>query len=195
MTQSTRPHLSGGERGGRGLICTICWGFNHTTAWKPKASFLPSECQLRLLSEESAPRSTGGDRRVPPGGQVTFCQGQAMQPEAGAAWRGDPMTAIGDLTVPPGWGDHLQGADARRGAHIHPKMAPPLSGGHSKASQLGKEQICLSQPGQQRGVEGPGRRKIFSQGYHLTLIILLNKVGVGGWGAGGEPSKTELRNF
>ena len=140
MTQSTRPHLSGGERGGRGLICTICWGFNHTTAWKPKASFLPSECQLRLLSEESAPRSTGGDRRVPPGGQVTFCQGQAMQPEAGAAWGGDPMTAIGDLTVPPGWGDHLQGADARRGAHIHPTMAPPLSGGHSKASQLGKEQ-------------------------------------------------------
>lgn len=50
------------------------------------------------------------------------------------------MIAIGDPTVLLGWGDHLQGADARQGAHIHPKMAPPLSRVRSKASQLGKEQ-------------------------------------------------------
>ena len=53
-----------------------------------------------------------------------------MQPEAGAAWGGDPTTAIRDPTVPLGWGDHLQGADARRGAHIHPKMAQAASWGY-----------------------------------------------------------------
>ena len=133
-----------------------------------------ASCQKSLF-----PEAQERTRRSLPGGRSRTAEdrlhGPRLEPPGRRGGEGTPREPLGPMAL-AGREGHLQGADARLGAHTHPKAAAPFSSGEShprlgvpprlqpweRSKASAQRQACLS------GVGPPSQRRPPRAGPRLT---------------------------